>query len=458
MIHAIFFAAALISTVRDRRSVNVTVYNSELALVHDRRRVSLPAGVNTLAWRDVSAQMDPASALLESLTAGNPVDVLEQNFDFDVMNPESILNKYVGHEVTVVHPAQFAGQRDVRERARILSTGGGIVLQYRDRVETSLRGGYIMYPGVPKSLRDHPTLDLQLDSRGGEQILDLSYMTQGLSWSANYVGTVSADDTRLSLTGLITLSNTSGVDYDNARLQLVAGDVNAPPPAPRMLKTIATVRSSDQYSVQQENFFEYHLYTMPRPTTILQNQTKQLTLLSARDIPLHKTLELRGSSGYYENAEPDLGDRLPIGVYATFENKGGELGIPLPAGTVRLYKSDSHGLSQFLGGEGIAHTPRNETVRMHLGNSFDVTARKRQTEFVIGNGSCSSSSSYEVVISNAKDAAQDVLVVEQLPGDWRITAENLPHTKTSASTANWNVSVPAGGRATLTYTAFTKWC
>jgi hypothetical protein len=444
------------TTIDDRQSVNLTVYNGGTALVHDRRTVRLNDGINRIAWRDVSAQMDPTSALLENFESTNGIRVIEQNFNFDLLDPDALLNKFVGREVTVVHEARFAGERDTRERARILSTNGGIVLQYRDRIETQLRG-YIIFPASPKNFHDRPTLDLDVESAAtGPQKLDLSYLTSGLSWRADYVGMVSADQTHLALTGLVTLSNTSGEAYQNARLQLVAGNVNiVEPPSAYALRTIARVTARSE--VQQENYFEYHLYTLARPTTILDKQTKQLTLLAARGIPIRETLELRGSADYYRNAEQDIGDRLPVGAYVTFENRGGELGIPLPGGIVRLYKSDSHGLSQFLGADEIDHTPRNETVRLHLGDSFDVTARKRQTDFHFSSA-CSTESTYQIVLSNAKTVAQNVFIVEPIPGDWRIIDENVPHTKSSAFTATWQVRVPPGARSALNYTARVNWC
>jgi hypothetical protein len=454
--------AARSSTVAQRELVNVTVYNGGTALIHDRRLIRLQDGVNRIAWRDVSAYMDPTSALLESIGTTNNITVIEQNFDFDLLNPDALLQKYVGKYVTVVHDARFTGEHDVRERARILSTSGGIVLQYRDRIETELRG-HIIYPFSPQNFRDRPTLELDFNSeQSGPQLLDLSYLTGGMTWRADYVGVLAPDEAHLSLTGLVTLSNTSGASYENAHLQLVAGNVNVvATPAPRvMLKTIAHVTSRAAGNlVRQENYFEYHLYTLERPTTILDKQTKQATLLSARSVPIRKTLELRGSYTYYRDAEADLGDRLPVGVYVSFENRGGDLGIPLPAGVVRIYKTDSSNVSQFLGSDRIDHTPRNETVRLHLGDSFDVTARKKQTDFhYLSSSYCATSSSYEIALSNAKDVAQDVLVVEPIPADWEITDENMPHTKSSASTANWLVHVPAGGGAVLRYTARVTWC
>jgi len=449
------------STVSERELINLTIYNGTMSLVHDRRNVSLSSGLNRISWRDVSATMDPTSALLEDLSARNRAAVLEQNFNFDVLNPAALLRNSIGHEVTIVHEPRFAGERETRERARILSAVNGIVLQYKDRIETELRG-YIIYPEIPSSLREQPTLTLDIQSdHSARQTLDLSYMTGGLSWNADYVGTLAPDEAHLSITGLVTLSNTSGVSYDDARLQLVAGNVNVI--QPQTLREIGTVRAgttSDTYAsngFSQENYFEYHLYTLSRPTTILDKQTKQITLLQAQNVPVHKMLELRGQPQYYRSAQPDLGDRLPLGVYVTFDNKGGQLGIPLPGGIVRLYKNDSGGLSQFVGSDRIDHTPKNETVRLHLGNSFDVTARKKQTDFHIVTY-CQSESSYQITISNAKPAPQDVLVVEPIPGDWQITAENFQYTKSSASSANWNMRVPAESRTVLTYTARTTWC
>jgi hypothetical protein len=448
------------SSVGQREFVNLTVYNAGTALVHDRRRVHLDAGLNRIAWRDVSAQIEPTTALVDAIGGSNKVDVIEQNFDFDLFNPSALLQRYVGKDVIVVHDPSVAGEHETRETARLLSADNGIVLQYRDRIETGLRG-HIAFPVSSSAFRDRPTLVLEMASRlSGSQTLDLSYLTGGLSWSADYVGVLSSDERHLALTGLVTLANTSGESYLDARLQLVAGNVNII--QPESLRTIANVSAestSDTYSVGkfgQENYFEYHLYTLGRQTTILDKQTKQISLLSAHDVPIKKTLELRGSQQYYRSEEPDLGDRLPVSAYVTFQNQNGDLGIPLPAGVVRLYKKDSRGLSQFLGSDRIEHTPKGETVRLNLGNSFDVTARKRQTSF--DEHRCSANSSYEIVVSNAKTMPQDVLVVESIPGSWKIRAESSPHVKSSASTADWTLHVPAEGRSTLTYSARTSWC
>jgi len=446
------------SSLADQQLVNITIYNGSLALVHDRRRISLGAGQNRIAWRDVSANMDATSAILSDLSTPGAVNVVEQNFNFDLLKPSTVLDKYVGEKVTVVHPHPAPGQ-PARETATLLSDNEGVVLQYAGRVETGLQDGYLVFPAIPADLRDRPTLVLDLQSeRSGAQTLDLAYLTGGLAWHADYVGVVAPDEKQMDLHGLVTLSNTSGTTYRDAHMQLVAGNVNLPPPIGSENGAPSAVPiPAPPPQFQQENYFEYHLYTLGRTTTIGNNQTKQVALLSARRVPIRKTLELRGSSSYYWGPTADLGANLKVGVYVTFANKGGDLGIPLPGGVVRLYKNDARGTSQFLGSDSIDHTPRNEDVRLHLGDSFDVTANKKQTDFH-ANGNCSFDSSYAILLKNAKTEPVDVLVVEPLPGDWSIPQESLPHQKTSSSTATWTVHVPADSNAKLTYTAHVRLC
>jgi hypothetical protein len=445
--------AERLSTSAEAERINLTIYNGGTSLVHDRRRVSLEAGTNTIAWRDVSGNMDASSAILEDLTAPGATTVVEQNFDFDLLKPTALLDKYVGHQVTIVHEKPQAG-RPATETATLLSDNDGVVLKYADRIETGLYDSHIVFPSIPDNLRDRPTLVLALASeKAGTRDLDLSYLTEGLGWHADYVGVVNSDDTRMDIGGLVTLTNTTGTTFPNARLQLVAGNVNVVPPSNYALRTIVAVPARPK----QEDFFEYHLYTFDRPTTVANAQTKQVSLLTAKNVAIAKTLELRGGEGYYEAQAGDLGRNLKVGVYVTFVNKGGDLGVPLPGGTFRIYKNDRSGTSQFVGSDRIDHTPHDQAVRLHLGDSFDVTANRKQTDFK-GIGNCTFESSYEVAVSNAKDRAQDVLVVEPLPGTWSILAENFPHEKTSSTTATWHLSVPSRKTVTLNYTAHVSLC
>ena len=450
--------AERVSGEADRESINLTIYNGGNSLVHDRRRVSLAAGENGVAWRDVSGQMDATSAILSDLTLPGGAQIVEQNFDYDLLEPSTLLEKYVGHDVTIVHDRPAAGE-PARETAKLLANNEGLVLQYRDRIETGLVDCHIVFPSIPANLRDRPTLVLDVFSqKAATQSLDLAYLTGGLGWRADYVGVVSADERHMAASGLVTLTNTTGTTYVNARLQLVAGNVNFTEPSGERESPVTFAPAAPTPpGFSHENYFEYHLYTLGRPTTVANAQTKQVSLLHVKRVPIRKTLELRGSSSYYSNRDADLGEKLKVGVFITFTNEGGDLGIPLPGGTFRLYKNDAHGTSQFLGSDAIDHTPRGQDVRLHVGDSFDVTANKKQTDFK-GIGGCTYESAYSLKLSNAKDEAQDVLVVEPIPGTWSILAENFKHRKTSSSTASWSLRVPARSSTTLGYSARVSLC
>ncbi len=447
-----------VSSAADQQAVAVTIYNDNLALVKDTRRVALGRDANRLAWREVSAQMRPETAQLRNLTNPAGFRLLEQNFDFDLLSPDKLLEKYVGREVAVIrsHPTTGA---ETRESATVLATNGGVVLRFADRIETGVPGR-LAFPGVPETLRDRPTLVMSLaNATAGAQNLELSYLTGGLSWRADYVAELNARDDRLDLNGWVTLTNRSGAAYPNARLQLVAGDVNrvrdaAPLPRAMMAQAAKMAEAAD---MQQEALFEYHLYTLQRPTTLAENQTKQVALLSATGVPVTKEFLLQGADYYYSGQHGELGQKIKVGVFVEFSNQGESLGVPLPRGIVRVYKQDSQGNAQFVGEDRIDHTPKNERVRLKLGDAFDVTADRRQTDFrkLAGSGRYNYvfESAYEIVLKNAKPEAVTVTVREPMPGDWAILAESHPHTKAASGTAQWQVNVPAEGSATLSYRA-----
>ncbi|MBT9568894.1 MAG: DUF4139 domain-containing protein [Thiobacillus sp.] len=450
------------STASDQHSVAVTIYNDNLALVKDARRVTLGKGDNQLAWRGVSAQMRPETAQLRNLSAPTGFRLLEQNFDFDLLTPQKLLEKYVGREVVVIrsHPATGA---ETRETATVLSTNDGVVLKFADRIESGIPGR-LAFSGVPDNLRDQPTLVISLINPGaGLQNLELSYLTGGLSWRADYVAELNATDDRLDLNGWVTLTNQSGAAYPNARLQLVAGDLNRvrdEQPPPRAMMSMAG-KAADAAEMQQESLFEYHLYTLQRPTTLAQNQTKQVALMSANHVPVKKQYLLTGENYYYTGQHGELGQKIKVGVFVEFDNKGDGLGIPLPKGVMRMYKKDSQGNAQFVGEDRIDHTPKNETVRLKLGDAFDVTADRKQTDFqkLPGSGRFNSvfESAYEIVLKNAKSEPVTVTVREPMPGDWTVVSASQPHVKAASGTAEWQVKVPAEGKATLTYRVRVKY-
>ncbi len=444
----------IVSTASDQHSVAVTIYNDDLALVKDARRVRLGRDVNQLAWREVSAQMRPETAQLRNV--GNPAGfrLLEQNFDFDLLTPQKLLEKYVGREVSVIrtHPTSGA---ETRETATVLATNGGVVLKFADRIETGVPGR-LAFPGVPDTLRDTPTLVISLvNPTPGTQNLELSYLTTGLSWRADYVAELNANDNQLDLNGWVTLTNQSGATYPNARLQLVAGDLNRVRDAQAVPRATMAAKAADAAEMQQESLFEYHLYTLQRPTTLADNQTKQVALMSANRVPVRKQFLLEGANHYYSGQYGEIGQKIKVGVFVEFDNRGEGLGVPLPKGVIRVYKKDSQGNALFVGEDRIEHTPKNETVRLKLGDAFDVTADKKQTDFQklggTGRYNYVFESAYEIVLKNAKPEAVTVTVREPMPGDWIMVSESQPHTKRAAGTAEWKVSVPAEGQATLTY-------
>jgi hypothetical protein len=452
------------STLADQQSVAVTIYNENLALIKDVRKISLDNGLNRLALREVSAQMRPETALLRSLSHAGSLSLLEQNFDFDLLTPQKLLEKYVGREVRIVKMHPQTGAESV-ERALVLAANQGVVLKIGDRIETGLPGR-IVYDGVPANLRDKPTLVSELASRrAGAQTVELSYLSGGLSWKADYVAELNADDDALDLNGWVTLTNRSGTAYPEARLQLVAGDVNRVRDEMRFAAKAGRAVAASAAPVQemaQESLFEYHLYTLQRPTTIENNQTKQVALLSGGNVPARKELVLQGNDYYYRSSVGNIGQKMKVGVFVQFENReSARLGLPMPKGVVRVYKKDAAGNAQFVGEDRIDHTPKNETVRLKLGEAFDVTADKKQTDFkrrdTYSPWSYVHESAYEIVLKNAKKEAVTVVVREPVYGDWSMLQETHRHVKAASGTAEWNVRVPAEGSATLKYRVLVRY-
>jgi len=448
--------AEVISSLNDQTSVAVTIYNQNLALIKDHRRLQLNAGPIKLAFRGVSAKMRPETALFSA----EGLSVIEQNFEFDLLTPASLLQKYVGRQVEVIKRHPTTGV-ETREKAEVLSTNGGVVLKFTDRIESGVPGR-LAFSSLPENLRDKPTLTMLLESqKKGEKDIELSYLSRGLGWQADYVAELNADDNAVNLSGWVTLTNTSGTTYRNAKLQLVAGDVHQAPVQReyvendrrrmQMAKTMAAAPK-----MAQEDMFEYHLYTLGRPTTIADKQKKQVALLQADTVPCKKEFLLRGSSYYYRQAYGMIDKKLKVGVFVEFVNKKkNHLGLPLPKGVVRVYKEDSKGALQFVGEDRIDHTPENEMLRLKLGDAFDLTGTKKQTDFkkIGGNGRYNYiyEAAFALKLKNAKSEPVTVKVVEPIPGDWKILSESNTHKKESSSVVSWQVAVPAKGEAILTY-------
>jgi len=456
-------AGELVSGIEDQTGLSITIYNNDLALIKDRRKTNLPAGSIDLAIRGVSAKIRPETALLRNINQPGALQVLEQNFNFDLLTPAKMLEKYVGQTVEIIRMNPATGE-ETQQAATILSTNNGVVAKIAGRIETNPKGRYI-FPSIPENLRDKPTLVAQINNTAtGIQELELSYLSRGLGWKADYVVELNSTDDALDLAGWVTLTNNSGTTYPRVRLQLVAGDVNQVEAQKRYRRAAALEMAIAETSarMREEALFEYHLYTLEHPTTIADKQTKQVSLLNASKVPVAKELVFKGQDYYYRSAYQSLGRPLKAAVYIEFENQVSHgMGMPLPKGIVRVYKRDGGGNAQFVGEDRIDHTPKNETIRLKLGEAFDVTARKTQLSYVKVNFghpyTYAAESTYRIELKNAKGMPIKVMVQEPIPGDWKIIHESTKHNKMAAGLAEWQIDIPAEGSTVLEYRVLVRY-
>jgi hypothetical protein len=442
------------STLDQRESVSITVYNGNFGLVREVRRLRLGRGRVALEFSDVAASIQPETVFIRSLGSG--LRVLEQNYQYDLLNPEKLLEKYVGRTVKLYRWNQQTG-RDEEVEAEVLSVNQGVVLRIGNEITYNYPGRFA-FPEIPENLIAKPTLVWLLDSDATEQRVEVSYLTQDLNWKADYVMVVNEDDTRGDLTGWVTLTNQSGTTYGNAQLKLVAGDVQRVTEDIRRRMLQAAQARADVGEFAEESFFEYHLYTLQRPTDLRQNEQKQVTLLEGKGIGIEKRLMFYGAAQYYRGSMGLVVSNQKVGVYLDFANtEANHLGMPLPRGIVRVYKKDTDGAQQFIGEDRIDHTPRGERLRIKMGEAFDVVGDRRQMDYdVLGN--CASESTWEVRLRNQKDAAEQVEVVEPVGADWEILSSSHPATRLDAHTFAFTVTVPARQEVVITYRIRVRWC
>jgi hypothetical protein len=449
------------STSADRESVGITVYNSNFGLVREIRSVPLGRGRVELEYRDVSSQIEPETVHIRSIDAPSAFGVLEQNYRYDLLTPQKLLEKYEGKKVRVYRWNEATG-RDEPFDAEVLSTKGdsGPVLKIGNEITYGFPGR-IAFPDVPPNLIAKPTLVWMLDSGADKQKIELTYLTRGISWRADYVFTLSDDDTKGDLTGWVTLANETGTSYENASLKLVAGDVQRVVPQDQTISRRGDYRALEQHEKKQfseEGFFEYHLYTLDRPTSVLDKESKQVTLLEGHDVAVAKHLIFFGAEYYYRGSYGQVVSNQKVGVYLDIENKeANHLGIPLPKGIVRVYKSDKSGAKQFIGEDAIDHTPRDEKIRIKMGDSFDVVGDRKQTDWKAID-TCVSETAWEVSLRNHKDTAEHIELFEPIGGDWEVLTSSQPFTKKDANTFTFDVAVPARGETKVTYRVRVRWC
>jgi len=444
------------SSLDDQVDLAVTVYNSDIALVRDVRELQLPRGGFDLRFMDIAATVNPATVHFRSLTEPSRVSVLEQNYEYDLLEPEKLLRKYVGRDVTLVRRRAENGQtREEEVKARLLSYNNGPVWQIGNEIVTGLNADHIKFPELPGNLFTHPTLIWTLDNSGaGRHRVEASYLAGKLSWSADYVLTVARDDKAADLDGWVTLVNGSGTSFRKTKLQLVAGDLNRVRQVfSRAMEMNAKMADASAAApMAQESFSDYHLYTLGRKTTINNSETKQLSMLNGTGVPVRKRYVVDGQAFYYRNAQhPGSPVKDTVQVYYQFKNEErAGLGMPMPAGVVRVYQADSKGGTQFVGEDRIAHTPKDEELNLKIGNAFDVACERKQTDFQkIASGIYEIE--YEITLRNHKAAAIGVEVNEPIGGTWRMLRSSHEWTKTDAWAAGFNVPVASDGTAVLKY-------
>ncbi len=429
------------------RSVAITVYNQDLGLVRDVRRMEIPGGTAWISFREVPSRIDPTSVHLKA-TDGAELTVLEQNYGYDLVSPDKILERYLDSPIKVIveegrlYEGRLLSAREGQLVLGASDAGGGITILSREKVTD------MQFPSLPAGLITRPTLTWLLSTeRGGGRDVEVSYLTGGMNWHAEYVAVVAAADDGMDLAGWVSIENHSGAQYPDARLQLVAGDVNRVP-APQMrggrnvVELAASYKAVPAAGFEEETFFEYHLYTLQRPSTLADNETKQISLFEPATCTVKKIYE----------ANPLRDDKAVRVVLETTNSEAAGLGMPLPKGTVRVYKRDRRDDLQFVGEDRIQHTPRDEKLRVQIGKAFDLVAERTELE-TRRLGPRDSETDVKIELRNRKAQEDAVIVVqEDLQGYWEIRAASHPYEKKSATRIEFAVPVAAGQTATVTYT------
>ena len=441
------------TTHEDQVALEVTVYNSNIGLVKDTRTVPLEKGEGEVRFMDVAAHVMPQTVFVTSLDNPNDFTVLEQNYEYDLMNKEKLLDKYVGKRVKIIDANKFQDRKDTIE-ATLLSNNMGQVFKINDEIYLG-HPGITVLPEIPENLIAEPTLMWLYETpRTALQKIEVSYLTNKINWKADYVVVLNADDTTADVSGWVTVDNQSGTSYKNAQLKLVAGEVHRVIEERMHFKErmlAADVAAPTGRGFQEEAFFEYHLYDLQRKTTIKNNQTKQIRLLQARNVPCTKEFRVYGNQHWYYTQYNRPDPRQPVEVYVMFTNAhDNNLGMPLPEGVMRLYKKDSKESQQFIGEDKIQHTPKDETVELSIGKAFDVVAERRQMDYKRITTQLYESE-WELTLRNHKEEAITVSIIEPIRGNWKMIANSHPYTKKDAYHIQFDVLVNPDEEKKVTY-------
>jgi hypothetical protein len=451
---ALLAGVMLASAASAEPGLSVTIYANNQALVQDTRTLDLKGGRQKIEFKGVSAQIRPETVALNA----SDLNIIEQNFDYDLLSPAKMIEKAVGHVVTIVRTNVATGA-EVREQAEVLATNGGVVLKIGDRIEVLRDDGLpvrVIFDKVPDNLRAQPTLSVTVDAKGGARSGTLSYLTPGLGWRADYVALYDEGVGKIDVQGWVTLSNSSGTTYDKAETVLVAGEPTLVDQnnyqQPQWQRGRAVMQQAGTESGTRERLGDYYLYPLPERTTIANQQTKQVSFLDVHGAPARHGYEYR--LGWMQTIEEP---QSAASVYQFSNSAKAGLGDQLPAGIVRFYLRDRKGSPQFIGESRIGHTPMGSELSMSTGDAFDVkvksTVEKRERVNLFRW-----KTTMHYTLTNALPKAVSVnLIQDGLWGDTKIVAETEASKRRSADSAEWNVAVPANGKADVTVTFDSKY-
>ncbi len=458
-LNSLVYANEYTSTSKDQKQIAITIYNNNLGLVKDVRSIKLNKGEHFLKFMDVASQIQPVTVNIKSLTSPNKLSVLEQNYEYDLLNSKKLLDKYVGKQVKLIDKNYYTGKEEIYN-AQLLSNNGLPIYKINNEIHINPPGRIIL-PEIPGNLIAKPTLIWMLkNSNVKKQDIEVSYLTNGINWKSDYIAVINDDNSMADLSGWVTINNNSGASYKDALIKLVAGNVNRVQEVAgytRRAKKAMLMESDAMKSFQEESFFEYHLYTLQRASTIKDHQTKQIELLKAVNIPINQKLVYYGAEYYYRNQSTgNVQSNQKIGVFLEIENKKkNNLGMPLPAGIIRAYKKDKQGSLQFIGEDKIDHTPKNEKITIKMGDAFDVIAQRTQVDYRILSKNSSqrfdTEQQWQIKLRNHKDKPVVVEVVEPIPGEWQIIKSSDKYEKTQANTIKFKVKLEKDQEKVIDY-------
>lgn len=446
------------SSESDRKTLSITVYNGGMGLIRETRSTQLPEGRITLRFEDVPSSILPQTVRVKPADKSPGFTVFEQNYEYDLISNQRLLEKYVGRELTLITTNPKTGE-ETSQKAKLVAYNNGPVFQIGKDISLG-HPGRIVVPSIPDNLYAKPTLIWELmNSKKGNTTFEVSYQTAGMDWSADYIINLNEKETSSDIQSWVTLSNSSGVSFENATLQLVAGKVQLISNRPSQPLYKAAPRSASMSvaestpAFQEENLSDYYLYTLDKPTNIRNQQTKQVQLFSTDNVKIEKRFIFdnmpvtSGSQKQFTNA------RVRYDIHNTDKNR---LGRPIPAGTVRVFKADSQGRVQLLGEDSIDHTPKEEWLRVATGSAFDVVGDMKQTEYEIFKVTSGYKASYEISVRNRKKEDITVRVYANVYGDWKITKKSHDFEKESQQKIYFDIKLPAGKEELVKYTLEVK--